>query len=293
MEIYQIRTFLTVARLAHLTRAAEQLHLTQPAVSKQLKALEQELGVVLFERQVGGMALTREGKALLPLAERILFDAMEMINQARTLRGEVAGAVSIGTVIDPESIRLGSFLSALLNYFPKVQPRLQHGISGWVLERVKAGELDVGFYLGPVTDPDVASLPMCSLTYLIIAPPAWESRMQTATWADVAAMPWIGTPAGSSQNRLVRTMFADRGFTVHTVVEADQESSMVSMVRGGVGLATMRSDLAHDAKVRGEVCIWEGTTQECPLSLVFQASRRDDLLVAACRKALSDVWPAD
>jgi DNA-binding transcriptional LysR family regulator len=153
--------------------------------------------------------------------------------------------------------------------------------------------LDVGFYLGPVTDPDVASLPMCSLTYLIIAPPAWESRMQTATWADVAAMPWIGTPAGSSQNRLVRTMFADRGFTVHTVVEADQESSMVSMVRGGVGLATMRSDLAHDAKVRGEVCIWEGTTQECPLSLVFLTSRRDDLLVAACRKALFDVWPED
>ena len=62
MEIYQIRTFLTVARLAHLTRAAEQLHLTQPAVSKQLKVLEQELGVVLFESQVGGMVLTREGK---------------------------------------------------------------------------------------------------------------------------------------------------------------------------------------------------------------------------------------
>ena len=64
MEIYQLRTFLAVARLGHLTRAAEQLHLTQPAVSKQVKALEQELGVLLFERQPTGMVLTSEGRAL-------------------------------------------------------------------------------------------------------------------------------------------------------------------------------------------------------------------------------------
>jgi DNA-binding transcriptional LysR family regulator len=293
MEIYQIRTFLAVARLANLTRAAVQLHLTQPAVSKQVKALEQELGVFLFERQVGGMVLTREGEALLPLAERILLDALMLINQARALRGEVAGVVDLGTVIDPDTLRLGSFLSALLNYFPKVQPRLRHGISGWVLERVKMGELAAGFHLGPVIDPDVASLPMCNLTYLVVAPASWEQRMKSANLADLAAMPWIGTPTGSSQNRLVRTMFAEHGLAVHTVVEADQEASMVSMVRGGVGLATMRSDLAYAAQDRGEVCVWGGTKQRCPLSLIFLASRREDPLVAACRKALLDVWPED
>jgi DNA-binding transcriptional LysR family regulator len=293
MEIYQIRTFLTVARLGHLTRAAEQLHVTQPAVSKQLKALEQELGVLLFERQASGMVLTREGKALLPVAERILFNAMEMINQARTLRGEVAGAVSIGTVIDPDTLRLGAFLGALLDYFPKVQPRLKHGISGWVLERVKDGELDVGFYLGPVNDPEIAGVPICTLTYLVIAPPEWATRMQHACWADLANMPWIGTPEHSSQHRLVHTMFGERGLSVQTVVEVDQEASMVSMVRCGVGLATMRADLAREAQERGEVCVWAGTEQECPLSLIFRVTRRDDMLVAACRKALGEVWPGE
>ncbi len=72
MEIYQIRAFVTVARLGHLTRAAEALSLTQPAVSAQIKALEQSLGVALFERSAGRMVLARSGEALLPTAEALL-----------------------------------------------------------------------------------------------------------------------------------------------------------------------------------------------------------------------------
>jgi DNA-binding transcriptional LysR family regulator len=293
MEIYQLRTFLAVARLNHLTRAAEQLHLTQPAVSKQIKALEQELGVLLFERQPTGMVLTVEGRALFPLAERTLFDAMELLNQARALRGEVTGDVVIGTVIDPETLRLGSFLGALMAYFPKVRVRLQHGISGGVHERVRSGELDAGFYIGPVLDLEVSCLLMRNLQYVVIAPPEWHTRMARADWADVAAMPWIGTPAQSSQHRLVQAMFAERGLSVTPVIEADQEASMASLVRTGVGLATMRDDLAREAQSRGEVCIWSGTVQDCPLSFIFKTTRRDDVLVAACRKALLEVWPSE
>jgi DNA-binding transcriptional LysR family regulator len=293
MEIYQLRTFLAVARLGHLTRAAEQLHLTQPALSKQIKALELELGVLLFDRQPSGMVLTREGRALFPQAERTLLGAMDMLNQARLLRGEVAGDLLIGTVIDPDTLRLGAFLGALLAYFPKVHARLQHGISGTVLHRVKAGEIDVGFYIGPVLEPDITSVPVRTLQYLVVAPPDWQERLQTADWAALSAMPWIGTPPQSSQHRLVQTMFAERGMSVRTVIEADQEASMVSLVRTGVGLATMRDDLAQEAQARGEVAIWPGTVQECPLSFVFKTARRDDVLVAACLKALAEVWPCD
>nr|WP_295778416.1 LysR family transcriptional regulator [Rhodoferax sp.] len=293
MEIYQIRTFLAVARMGHLTRAADQLHLTQPAVSKQVKALEHALGVLLFDRQPTGMVLTREGQALFPLAERTFSDAMELLNQARLLRGEVSGEVIIGTVIDPDTLRLGSFLGALLEYFPKVQARLRHGISGWVMERVNGGEIDAGFYLGPVVHPDISSLHMRTLQYLVVGPPQWSSQLQVAGWADLAAMPWIGTAVHSSQHRLVRDMFAERGLAVRTVFEADQEASMVSLVRSGVGLATMRNDLALTAQAQGEVCVWPGTVQDCPLSLIYKTARTDDPLVAACRKAMAVVWPTD
>jgi hypothetical protein len=68
---------------------------------------------------------------------------------------------------------------------------------------------------------------------------------------------------------------------------------MVSLVRNGVGLATMRDDLAREAQHRGEVSIWPGTVQDCPLSFIFKTTSRDDVLVAACRKALAEVWPSD
>jgi DNA-binding transcriptional LysR family regulator len=72
MEIYQLRAFVTVAKLGHLTRAAEALHVTQPAVTAQIKALEEELGVALFDRRPGRMALTKAGELLLPEADHVL-----------------------------------------------------------------------------------------------------------------------------------------------------------------------------------------------------------------------------
>jgi DNA-binding transcriptional LysR family regulator len=291
MEIYQLRAFVMVAKIGHVTRAAEQLHLSQPAVSKQIKALEQELGVLLFERHSGGVALTREGQRLLPQAELALREAMNLMAVARSLRGEVSGAIVVGTIIDPETLRLGSFLGTLLAFFPKVQVRLQHAISGVVLDWVKSGEVDVGFYLGPVAVDDVQSMPLTAIEYVVVGPPDWRSRIEAADWVALSQMPWIGTSPNSSQHRLVREMFNEVGVEMQSVVEADQEASMVSLVRTGVGLATMRRDIAEVACRRQELCIWPGTVRQVSLSFLYRTIRADDPLIAACRKSLLSVWP--
>src|SRR6185369_2621606 len=106
MEIYQLRAFVAVARTGHLTRAAEQLHLTQSAVSKQLKALEEQLGAPLFERSASGMTLSVVGKRLMPLAVRTLEAAAEITSTAKLLQGKLTGTLRLGTIIDPKSIRL-------------------------------------------------------------------------------------------------------------------------------------------------------------------------------------------
>ena len=89
MELYQLRSFIAVAELAHLTRAAERLHVSQPALSAQIKALEDELGVHLFERTPAGMTLTAAGKRLLPEAAKVLADAAALYGKARAMEGEV------------------------------------------------------------------------------------------------------------------------------------------------------------------------------------------------------------
>jgi DNA-binding transcriptional LysR family regulator len=290
MEIYQLKAFLAVARVGHLTRAAEQLHITQPAVSKQIKALEEELGVMLFDRLPTGMALTSAGQTLLPYAERALFDAMELISTAKRLQGEIAGAVRLGTIIDPESIKLGSFLGAVLQYYPLLQMKLVHGISGTVMQQLTAGELDAGFYLGEVTQPGIAQVLLKTVIYRVVAPPEWAQRMQSANWQEIGAMPWVGTPQHSSQHRLVRQMLRAHGAEPRFVVEADQEASMISLVKSGVGLCLMRDELAQAAAQRGEVLIWDGVTQPCPLTFIYKLERENDPAIAGLRQVLQEIW---
>ena len=145
MEIYQLRAFATAARLGNLTRTAEALHLTQPAITAQIKALEEELGVALFERRPGGITLTRAGELLLQDAEQILTTAGHLQGRARELQGEVTGQLVLGTLGDPESLRLGTLLGVLSEKLPLLEIKTRQGAAEDVREQVAAGLLRGGF----------------------------------------------------------------------------------------------------------------------------------------------------
>ena len=96
MELYLLRAFSTVAELGHLTKAAERLHVSQPAVSGQIRSLEESLGVELFIRGPGGMSLTEAGAHLLPLAEKVLQDVQALRDEVQSMKGQVQGTVRVG-----------------------------------------------------------------------------------------------------------------------------------------------------------------------------------------------------
>ena len=183
MELYQLRSFAAVAELGQLTRAAERLHVSQPALSAQIKALEDELSVALFDRGSGGMSLTAAGRQLLPDAERIIAAAQAMRSQALALRGEVAGRVRLGTVADPELVRLGDVLRRAVDRFPLLEIDVHQEISGAAFEKVRDGELDSAFYYGALAHPAVASMPLRDFAFRIVVPAAWRdaSRAQPGT----------------------------------------------------------------------------------------------------------------
>lgn len=290
MEIYQLRAFLTVAHQGHLTKAAERLHVSQSAVSKQIKALEEELGVILFARTSTGMSLTKSGKLLLSQAEKTLDNAVELVNMANAMRGEIAGTIKLGTIIDPEFLRLGAILGRLLNLYPKIDVKLTHGISGWILDLIRAGNVDAGFYLGNVADQGLHITQLCTLNYVVVAPKTWEETIERADWSEIASMPWIGTPAHSSQHRVVKEMFEEQGHTFASVVEVDQESSMRSLVTMGVGLCLLREDIARNAARKAELVVWEGASRPCPLSFIWLKSKQDDAVLSALYKVVLDEW---
>jgi DNA-binding transcriptional LysR family regulator len=110
MDLRLLNAFLTVAREGSLTRAAAELHMTQPAVSLQIKSLQSSLELKLFQRTPRGLTLTRDGQALLPHAQRAVATANEVLRAARAMRSESGGRLAIGTILDPAFLRLGQFL---------------------------------------------------------------------------------------------------------------------------------------------------------------------------------------
>ncbi|MBV8260664.1 MAG: LysR family transcriptional regulator, partial [Paraburkholderia sp.] len=182
MDLTLLRAFVTVAREGNLTRAATHLHLTQPAVSLQIKHLQEALGVPLFTRTSHGLALTRDGQALLPHAERALAAAGDVQRAAAALRHEVRGRLRIGTILDPAFLRLGGFLRQLVETWPQIETALRHGMSGWVLDQVRSRELDVGYYIGQ-PGPDADTFHAITLTrfqYRVLAPAGWKDRVKGA-----------------------------------------------------------------------------------------------------------------
>jgi DNA-binding transcriptional LysR family regulator len=288
MEFNQLRAFAAVAETGQLTRAAERLHLSQPALSAQIKALEEELGVRLFERTPNGMQPTRAGRELLVHGEKVLAAAEGLRQAARSVRGEAAGRLRIGTLSDPQSIRLGDILGRAVERFPLLELELHQEITGAALEAVRDGSLDASFYYGDLTAPHVDGLALRELVYCVAAPAGWKQRIDGAGWRELAALPWIVTPKISTHHRLMRTIFSEHGVAPAKVIEADNESVISNLVGSGLGLSLMRLD--HALERERDVCIWPKARVRTTLWFIYRAERESDPLIAALLKVVAEAW---
>ncbi len=291
-----LRAFVAVAQEGHVSRAAQRLCLSQPAVSLQLRALSQATGLVLFKRTPQGMALTQDGAALLPHADKALAALADVAHAAAALQQTVRGTLRIGTILDPEFTRLGAFLKQLAERSPHLGTELRQCMSGDVLTRVTQGELDVGFYLSLPDDtpnPLHALHTLTHFTYRVLAPPGWAPQVRGKAWAALAALPWLDTPPASAHHRLLRGVFGPgslTGLSPRRVALVDQEASMLDLVKSGVGLSLVRDAIAmREAQAHGLV-IADQVSLDCQLSFVCLAQRARDPMVTRALAALDAVW---
>lgn len=275
------------------------LSISQPAVSLQLKELQETTGLELFTRNPNGVALTRDGHALLVHAERALAGLFDFAAAARYLASKVRGTLRVGTILDPEFTRLGAFLHELVLHAPDIHPHLQHGMSGTVLKKLLANEVDACYYVGdPARDVRAAgspaeaviAQPLTPFTYRVVAPAGWESRVQGQDWAAIVELPWIITPPESVHARLLAATLEPLALKQRGVAMVDQEASMLALVRSGLGLALARDATAIHLSQNEGMVLADAVALETQLSFVVRASARDMPVVEAALAAIARAW---
>ena len=291
MELNHLQSFIAVARLGHLTRAAETLHLSQPALSGQIKALEENLGVTLFERSSSGMSLTTSGRLLLEDAQRVIEAVQQLSHAAQRLRGRTTGTIKIGTVLDPSILQVGELLALAFERHPQLELELHQVLSSDALVGVRNGTLDASFYFGRRPEADLDAVALREITYRVAIPVDWADELMTAPWEVVSERPWIITPEHSSHRSLVMELFHDRSALPARIIEADNEPVIINLVESQVGVSLVREELASASAKAGRVAIWPGASATTKLWLVYDAKRNADPLLQALLEVLYVIWP--
>ncbi len=290
MELYQLKAFIAVARTGNLTRASELLNVSQPALSGQIKALESELGLELFERTARGMEITPAGRRLLESAEELDRRAAGLLSLARDLAGRAAGALKIGLNTDAVVLRIPALASALSASSPGVTVELVQGVSSSVADGVSAGVLDGGFVYGDRFGEGLAVLELDRSRLVVAAPVASRRRLARAPMERLLDEPWIWPPADCPFYRPTMALFRRRRETPSRTVVADQEATILGLVESGVGLSLLPRDLVRPpGRETGAFALRE-TEHEIALSFVSRRESWGDPLMRRLRDSLRAVW---
>mgnify|MGYP000050080722 CR=1 FL=1 len=237
MDLAQLEAFLAVGTFGGFRRAAEALRLTQPAVSARIKALEASLGVALFERGRGGLALSAAGRALRPHAEQVL-RALALARQAvHDLRPATGGALQIAAALSICTYLLPRVLRRFQAAHPNVLITVRSGHSKQVLEMVLRGEAEVGLARS-LHHPEVETISLGDDPLVLVARPGSRPPPpRRARLAEVADRPLIFFDRGSSDWTLTHGLFRRAALVPNVVMEVETIETAKRMVEHGMGWA--------------------------------------------------------
>lgn len=219
IDLWHLRTFVALAELGNFSRTGERVGLSQSAVSRHIRGLEDALGVRLFERLGRRAVLTSAGQTLLTRLETLRREADALPRVIRDLAEGVRGDVRIGASITAANAILPPLLGAYRRRYPRVGLALQPGNSAWVLEVLARGEVDLALVGSEVLPPGASVLAEIPDEVLLIAPRRHPLANRRLRPADLAGCDFIQRDAESDTRVLVSRWFQAQGVEPRTVME--------------------------------------------------------------------------
>ena len=256
----RLQVFHTVARQLSFTRAAEQLFMTQPAVTFQVKQLEEHFSARLFERSHGRIALTPAGELVLDYAERILGLSAELDKRVSDLTGAVSGPLQLGCSMTIAEFILPRVLGEFKARHPQVQTHMTVANSETIENRVADNTLDIGLIESPAHLPGLHSEVCCEDELVMICAPAYPlARLQTVTAAQITGEPYVSRESGSGTRQFSDNYFRQCGVApddLNIVMELGSPEAIKGVVETGIGVAIMsRATVVKELKLGSLVAV--------------------------------------
>lgn len=240
LDLKQLAALITVADVGSVTKAAKLLHLVQPAVTRQIRLLEEELGVALFQRTHQGMVLTEAGEQLVRRARR----AMQELERAKIELSPspelVKGHVTIGVLESSIETLIQPLADTIANKHPAVHLRFLTGYSGYVREWLDHGEVDVAMLNSVTSAHTLAVFPLLHEQLWVLAPPdAGLSPNRPASWATVLARPLVLPVGGLGVRAAVDQAHSETGVQPRVVAESNSGFILKELVLAGQGWSVL------------------------------------------------------
>jgi DNA-binding transcriptional LysR family regulator len=275
MDFDQLETFLEVARHASFSRAAEKRFRTQPAISSQIRSLEEEVGAKLFDRSGGKVSLTAGGKAFQKYVEETLDARKAMLvaiaEMERVPRGEIIVGANEGTCLHI----LPEVFADFKKQYPDVSVNIKRSDYAGILESVIDNSVDFGVVSLPVTDNRLTVVLIHRDELVIIVPPSHPlGKMKSAPIAEAARFPLVVPKVGHTRDSL-EELFHERRLKPNYTMELDSSELLKRFVAAGVGVGFIaRSNVVEDVRARSLAAIAIADAQvRRDLALVFRKDK--------------------
>jgi len=251
-NLRQFQAFVTIARLGSFTRAAKYLHLSQPALTVQIRQLEEAMGVRLFDRSTRMVRLTPTGRELVPTLERVLHEIDAVMINTKELASHVKGTVTIGALPSISSKLIPSTIAEFQKQYPGIVVRLRDVLAYRNVRLVKEEEVDFGIGTLRIPDPDIQFTPLFTDHLGVIFPAGHPvERQRSVTLKSLTPYPLILMDPETSVRDVVDHAFESIGVSAVPAFEVVYPSVALALVKAGLGITIQPSSSMELASSRG------------------------------------------
>ncbi|MCQ4159262.1 LysR family transcriptional regulator [Roseomonas sp. GC11] len=240
IDLDQIRTFVAVAEASSLTRASELMHLSLPAVSRRLSALEEELGITLITRTTRRVALTQTGREFLPRARRLLDELEESLLGIRETAARRRGLITLACIPTAAYYFLPVTIADFARRFPAVRVRVMDLSADGVIDMVASGGAEFGIGMEGAMHPDVEFKPLRRDPFVLACrhdhPLARRRRLR---WADLEGEKLVGVSRRSGNRLILDRALLPQGIRPNWHYEAEHLSTSLGLAEAGLGVAVV------------------------------------------------------